>query len=145
MTETRLLVANGPGLAEPTGDVTLQRIHESCSALCEALGVGLDFRQTDDVDELSRWLVTGQSEFDAIIINPVAPTLAPTTDLKKCHIAMAALQKPAVEVHLVNIFDSAAPARKPLPGQDGSLGFVCGLGIDGYLLAIKAMTRKLSS
>ena len=137
------MVANGPGLAEAVGGVTLQQIHDQCAALCKELGVGLDFRQTDDVDELSRWLVIDQSAFDAIIINPIGPSLAATADLKKCHIAMAALQKPAVEVHLANIFGAEATATNPLPGQDGKLGFVCGLGIHGYLLAIKALAARV--
>ncbi len=143
MSETRLLVANGPGLAEATGAVSLQQVHERCFALCADLGVTLDFRQTDDVDELSRWLVSEQGDFDAIIINPVAPALAATADLGKCRTAMAALQKPAIEVHLSNIFRSDAGASDPLPGADGNLGLVCGLGINSYLLAIKAMAGRL--
>lgn len=154
MTGNSFLVLNGPGLADLSagegryGDITLERIRDKCSALCEQLGVGLDFRQTDDDEEMSRWIAKDSANFAALIINPVGYVGAGTVDSEMYRSAITMivdLKKPIVEVHITNIFRDRSELARPLQRPEGEMGFICGLGIHGYLLAIRAVQQRLQS
>lgn len=135
-----LLILNGPGLAEPSGgDVTLEQIQRESETLCEELGMNLDFRQTDDPNELSRWITEDSRRFDALIINPADGYGSDDEALK----AMRDLGRPMIEVHLTNVFQSGTEHAKPMQGPNGETGFICGLGLHGYLLGIKAVAKRL--
>ena len=153
MNDYTLLMLNGPGLADlSAGDdrygVTLKQIRDESAALCAELGMNVEFRQTDDQDEMFRWIARDSDHFDALIINPVGDLKSGTVDFDRCSSAikkMAHLNKPVVEVRLTNIFRQSDELTKPLQGPEGEMGFVCGLGIHGYLLGIKAVAKRLQS
>ncbi|MES9899622.1 MAG: type II 3-dehydroquinate dehydratase [Sedimenticola sp.] len=155
MTDKTLLVLNGPGLAElgdhdgnTYGNLTLDLIRDECTLLCEQLGVKLDFRQTDDEEEMFRFIAKDSEDFDALIINPVGYSRAASVEFEMYRMAIktiAHLKKPVIEVHLENIFQEGAEITKPLQAPEGEMGFICGLGINSYLLAIKAVVRRLST
>jgi 3-dehydroquinate dehydratase-2 len=137
-----ILILNGPGLTDPSGgDVTLEQIQKESETLCEELGINLDFRQTDDPEELSRWITEDSGSFDALIINP---TDGPGSDDETLN-TVRDLDRPVMEVHLTNVFKSDAEHVKPMRGPDGRTGFICGLGLHGYLLGIKAVAKRLQS
>ncbi len=114
MTDKTLLVLNGPGLAElgdhdgnTYGNLTLDLIRDECTLLCEQLGVKLDFRQTDDEEEMFRFIAKDSEDFDALIINPVGYSRAASVEFEMYRMAIktiAHLKKPVIEVHLENIF-----------------------------------------
>ena len=144
-----LLVLNGPGLADLSadgncnGDLTLEKIRVQCSALCKQLGVGLDFRQTDDQEEMIRWITKESENFGALIINPVGYARAGAVDFDKYRSALEMLKKRIVEVHITNIFREGSELIRPLQGPEGETGFISGLGIQGYLLAIRTLAKQL--
>jgi 3-dehydroquinate dehydratase-2 len=152
MKDQTLLILNGPGLAdlsiggERYGNITLEQIRDACSALCNELGMDIEFRQTDDIDKMFRWIAEDSENFSALIINPVGYLAAHTVDFDMYHAAIKMIahrHKPIVEVHLTNIFRDGAELTKPLQGPEGEMGFVCGLGIHSYLLGIKAVAKRL--
>lgn len=152
MQEPALLVLNGPGLADLSdsryGNLTLEQVRNECSALCEQLGVGLEFRQTDDVEEMLRWISNDSGNFAALIINPIGYAATGTVDIDSYLSAIemiAELEKPVVEVHMTNIFHDDSTQARPMQGPDDDMGFVCGLGVPGYLLAIKAVEKRLQN
>lgn len=154
MTEKALLILNGPGLADPGvggdsyGNITLEQIHGECAALCENSGISLEFRQTEDEDEILRWIATDADGYDALIINPVSNAKAGTVDLKKVESTITKIArpgKPIVEVRLTNIFRDGAELTGPLQGPEGTMGFVCGLGLHSYLFGITAIAKRLQS
>ena len=124
---------NGPGLARPgscDGDLTLKRIHDECSTLCKKLAIELDFRQTDDDDEMARLITQGNMDFNALVINPAGS--APNIEL----------DIPVIEVHTSNIFRQDSETTRPLQPPDATPGFISGLGLHSYLLAIKALHKR---
>jgi 3-dehydroquinate dehydratase-2 len=154
MKDPTLLILNGPGLPDPDahgnkrGNLTLEQIRDECSALCDELRMGLEFRQADDQDELFRWIAQDSDHFDALIINPAGHVKAGTVDADTYVPAitmMARQNKPVIEIHLTNIFRESAELTTPLQGPEGGIGFICGLGLQGYLLAIKACAKRLQA
>ncbi len=130
-----ILILNGSGLA----DSTLESIRALCQARCEQADLKLDFHQTDDEEEMSRWITNDSENFDALIINPVEFKI-----YRSAIKTIAHLKKPIIEVHMNNIFHSEAGLTKPLQVPEAELGFICGMGIQSYLLAISAVERRLT-
>lgn len=147
MQSKKLLILNGPGLAdlgEP--DLSLAVIERECQKLCEQLGLQMEFRQTDGTDQLHDWVASDGSDFDAFIINPVCSPDASTFEACRASIQqMAELNKPVVEVHLTNILSGDASLSEPLQTPAGEVGFIAGLGLNGYLLAIKSIAVKIGA
>jgi 3-dehydroquinate dehydratase-2 len=154
MTGIKLLILNGPGLGDLSdfdgknyGGLSLEGIQKECSILCEQLGIQLDFRQTDDEIEMFNFIAKDSEAYDALIINPVGYSRAASVEFEMYHSAIltiAHLKKPVIEVHITNIFKPEAEITKPLQVPEGNMGFISGLGISGYLLAIKAVNKRLN-
>lgn len=152
MADRKILILNGPGLsatiadADRHGDITLDQIRDACAALCDELHMSLEFRQTDDMDELVQWITKDSEHYDALIINPAAGN----TDIDIGRISsaiesMAYPTIPIIEVRLTNVFrDNDDPATL-VRGPAGRMGFISGLGIRGYLLSIKAVAQRLEN
>ena len=148
----KLLIINGPGLSDlsnynETGydDLTLDAVQQKCSETCEGLGLEMDFRQNDNESELLSVLIEDIDNFDALIINPAGHSQASSIDLDMYSAVINKITnqgKPVVEVRIENIFKQGN--SKPLQGPESGVGFVGGLGMHSYLLAIKAINKKLS-
>jgi len=144
---------NGPGLSDLSnfnemgyGHLTLDIVRKKCAETCKIFGLKMDFRQTDDEAELSRFLKDGIEDFDALIINPTGYSHAPTIDfvIYSSAIKMITQQnKPVIEVHISNIFQQDVENTKPIHAPKCEVGFVSGLGIHSYDLAIRAVNKKL--
>jgi len=150
MMDKIVLVVNGPGLADLNaagdryGGVTLEQIQDESAKLCAELGMKLEFRQTDDQDEMFRWITS--ETFDALIINPNGHPKSGSADSDMFRSAIdmiADTNKPVIDVRLTNIFRQGGETSKPLQRSEGQMGFICGLGLKSYLLAIRAVARRL--
>jgi len=149
----RLLIINGPGLSDlsnynETGydDLTLDAVQQKCSETCEGLGLEMDFRQNDNESELLSVLIEDIDNFDALIINPAGHSQASSIGLDMYSTVINKITnqgKPVVEVRIENIFKQGN--NKPLPGPESGVGFVGGLGMHSYVLAIKAINKKISN
>jgi len=145
---------NGPGLSDLSnfnemgyGHLTLDIVRKKCAETCKILGLKMDFRQTDDEAELSRFLIEGIEDFDALIINPVGHSHASSVDYTIYSSAIKTItrqNKPVIEVHISNIFQQGVENTKPIHVPKCEVGFVSGLGIHSYDLAIRAVNKKLS-
>ena len=139
----RILFLNGPnlnmlGTREPEiyGSETLDEIRGQCADKAAALGLGLDFRQSNSESELVGWLQQARGAFDGIIINPAAFTHTSVAILD----ALVLTELPVVEIHLSNIF-RREDFRQRSYVSAAAHGVVCGFGSHGYLLALEAMGR----
>ncbi len=154
MANKKLLILNGPGLADLSdfdgnsyGNITLDRIRDECLELCERLNIRLDFRQTENEDEMFRFIAKDSENYDGLIINPIGYSRAAKIEFEMFRSAIkmiAHLKKPVIEVHITNIFSLGVEITKPLQAPEGEMGFICGLGVHSYLLAIEAIDRRLS-
>ena len=149
----RLLIINGPGLSDlsnynETGydDLTLDAVQQKCSETCEGLGLEMDFCKNDSESELLSVLIEDIDNFDALIINPAGNSQSSSIGLDMYSTVINKITnqgKPVVEVRIENIFKQGN--NKPLQGPESGVGFVGGLGMHSYLLAIKAINKKLSN
>lgn len=152
MTKT-VLILNGPGLADTPHyrdrhgrATTLADIEAECAALGTKLGLELDFRQTNDQDEMFRWIAKDSEHFDGVIINPVGHSRASIQvfELYRSAIQMIAnFKKPIIEVHISNIYQQVDEITQPAHEPVGDMGFICGFGKHSYLLALRAIAHKL--
>ncbi|MBU3693984.1 MAG: type II 3-dehydroquinate dehydratase [Rhodocyclaceae bacterium] len=144
----RVLVLHGPNLnllgrREPAhyGLVTLDDINTQLAALGVDLGVQVEALQSNHegqlVDRIQAAAVDG-TRF--ILINPAAYTHT-SVALRD---ALAAVAIPFIEVHLSNVFAREA-FRHHSYLSDLAAGVICGLGAQGYLLALRAAATQLAA
>lgn len=136
-----VFVLNGPnlnmlGLREPSiyGGKSLREIGEDCVARGKALGLTVDFRQTNHEGVLVDWIQEAAGGAVGIVLNPGAYTHTSVA----VHDAIRAGGRPVIEVHLSNIF-AREPFRHHSYVSPVAAGVICGLGPEGYLLALDAL------
>jgi len=144
---SRVLVLNGPnlnmlGVREPSiyGRDTLDDVARNCAAKAGKLGLELDFRQSNLEGELVTWIQQARGTAAGIIINPGAYGHTSIALLDALLIA----ELPVIEVHLSNIFRREEFRHHTYVSQAAS-GVICGLGAQGYLLALDALATLLNS
>jgi 3-dehydroquinate dehydratase-2 len=143
-----VLVLNGPnlnllGTREPElyGRETLQDIEQRLRASAEGSEVGLEFFQGNDEGGLvDRIHQAARDGVDFILINPAAYTHTSVA----IRDALAAVRIPFIEVHLSNIH-AREPFRHRSYVSDIAIGTICGLGSQGYELALAYALRKLTA
>ena len=143
----RILVLNGPnlnmlGIREPSlyGHDTLDEIREMCARRAEALGLNIDFRQSNHEGELVEWIQEARSACAGIIINPAGFTHTSVAILD----ALLLIEVPVIEVHISNIF-----RREDFRGHSyisqAATGMITGLGARGYVLAVDAVADFIAA
>ncbi len=143
----KILLLNGPnlnmlGVREPEvyGTSTLADIERMCRKRTDALGVALDFRQSNSEAELVGWIQTARGSCDALIINPAAFTHSSIAILD----ALSMLDIPIIELHLSN-FHRRESFRHQSYVSMVAAGIICGFGESGYELAIDAAARMIGT
>lgn len=141
-----ILVLNGPnlnmlGVRQPEiyGRATLGDIEAACRERAEALGLTVDFRQSNIEGELVAWLHEARDVADGIVINAGAYTHTSIALLD----ALTICELPVIEVHISNIF-AREEFRHHSYISRAARGVICGLGPDGYLYALDALARLLT-
>ncbi|MDD5298038.1 MAG: type II 3-dehydroquinate dehydratase [Rhodocyclaceae bacterium] len=144
--ETRILVLHGPNLnllgnREPDiyGRTTLSDIHTTMDSRARASGVRLESFQSNHEGELiDRVQAAASEDVRFIIINPAAYTHT-SVALRD---ALAAVKIPFIEVHLSNVH-AREDFRRHSYFSDIAVGVICGLGHQGYELALEFALRRL--
>ena len=140
-----VFVLNGPnlnllGVRDPSiyGRDTLGDIEERCAARAAALDLELDFRQTNHEGQLVDWIQEARESADGIILNAGALTHTSVALLD----ALSAAELPVIEVHLSNIFRRESFRHHSYVSLAAS-GVICGLGAQGYELALDAIANLI--
>ena len=142
---TQVFVLNGPNLnllgkREPGlyGTGTLADIEKACRAKGKALGLSVDFRQTNVEGVLVDWIQEAGEKAGGIVLNPGAYTHTSVA----LHDAIRGTGLPVIEVHLSNIF-AREPFRHHSYVSPVAVGVICGLGPQGYTLALDALAVRI--
>jgi 3-dehydroquinate dehydratase II len=142
-----ILVLNGPnlnllGTREPAiyGPASLADIEEACRRHSKPLGFELDFRQSNHEGQLIDWIQAARGQMAGIVINPGGLSHSSIALLD----ALLAVGLPVVEVHLSNIFKRESYRRHSFVSE-GARGVICGLGPQGYLLALDALAEIIGT
>jgi 3-dehydroquinate dehydratase-2 len=136
-----VFILNGPnlnllGVREPAvyGQDTLGDIEERCTARAASLNLQLDFRQTNHEGQLVDWIHEARESADGIVLNAGALTHTSVAVLD----ALSAADLPVIEVHLSNIFRRESFRHHSYVSLAAN-GVICGLGPQGYELALEAI------
>lgn len=139
-------VLNGPNLnmlgkREPAiyGRDSLDDVRKRTEARAKALGLAIDFRQSNSEGELIGWVQQARDSAAGLIVNAGGLTHTSIALLD----ALQAAELPVVEVHLSNIF-RREDYRHHSYVSLAAKGVICGLGAKGYELAVEAMADILA-
>ena len=142
----KFLVLHGPNLnllgqREPEiyGATTLDDINMRLAELAQADGHELDSMQSNAEHELVSAIQAARQQYDFILINPAAFTHTSVA----IRDALAAVAIPFIEIHLSNVHRREA-FRQQSYFSDLAVGVICGLGAQGYELALQAATKQLN-
>ena len=130
------------GTREPEvyGSVTLSDINVSLARLAEGAGVDLEsFQSNHEGALIERIHAAREQGVGAIIINPAAYTHT-SVALRD---ALAAVAIPFVEVHLSNVH-ARESFRHRSYFSDLAVGVICGLGAEGYRLALDYVLTRIN-
>lgn len=141
----KILILNGPnlnllGTREPEiyGAETLADVERACKAYGRKIALKVDFRQSNNEGELVQWIQDARKDCGAIVINAGAYTHTSVAILD----ALLAVSLPVIEVHLSNIY-KRDEFRHHSYISKAATGVICGLGSQGYLLALDALADRL--
>lgn len=141
MTRPIVFILNGPNLnllgeREPEiyGHTTLAEIQAACAARAEALGLGVDFRQTNFEGVLIESVHEARKMAAGIIINPAGLTFTSIAVLD----ALKMFDGPKIELHISNVHKREAIYHASLVSRTAT-AVMAGLGPSGYGIALDAM------
>ncbi len=145
MVDRPVHILNGPNLnllgsREPEiyGTSTLADIERMCAARLGEYDLEMKFDQSNDEGALVDMVQAARSTARGLILNAGAYTHTSIA----LHDALQALEIPAIEVHLSNIF-AREPFRHHSYISPTVQGIICGLGPKGYLLAVDAIATLI--
>lgn len=140
----KILVINGPnlnmlGIREPGiyGKQSFEALEEFIKTSAENLGADVSLFQSNHEGEIVDVIQSAYGVFDAIVINPAAYTHTSVAILD----ALKAVGLPTVEVHLSDI-NSREEFRRHSYVSLAAEKTICGLGFDGYKLALEYLCNK---
>jgi 3-dehydroquinate dehydratase-2 len=135
----KILIIHGPNLnllgkreSDIYGNKTLDEINSLLRKLAKELKVELDIKQSNHEGEIVD-IIQGSKNCAALVINPAAYTHTSVA----IRDAIAAIEVPAVEVHLSNIHKREEFRHTSLIAPV-AYGQISGFGYESYLLGLRA-------
>ena len=143
----KIIIINGPNLnllgereQSQYGSITFEELKNICKEKSKELKIDMDFQQSNIEGEIVTIIQEARNKYDGIIINAAGFTHTSVA----IRDAMAIYNKPSIELHISNIYKREDFRHKSML-SDVVTGVICGLGSNGYILAIKAMHNFLKN
>tara|TARA_Y100000817_G_scaffold307051_1_gene293020 strand:+ start:478 stop:927 length:450 start_codon:yes stop_codon:yes gene_type:complete len=142
-----ITIINGPNLnllgereQSQYGSTTFDGLKKICLERAKTLNINLDFVQSNVEGEIVTIIQNSRNKCDGIIINAAGFTHTSVA----IRDALTIFKKPMIELHISNIFKREEFRHKSMI-SDVVTGVICGLGSNGYILAINAMQDLLKN
>ena len=143
----KIIIINGPNLnllgereQSQYGKITFDDLKNICLEHSKKIGIKLDFQQSNVEGEIVTKIQNARKEYDGIIINAAGYTHTSVS----IRDALEIFKKPTIELHISNIYKREEFRQKSLISNVVT-GIICGLGSNGYILAINAMHELLKN
>jgi 3-dehydroquinate dehydratase-2 len=141
-----ILIINGPNLnmlgtrqPEIYGSTTLADVEAMCRRRAESRGLTITFRQSNSETEIVEWIQGAITSVAGIIINPAAFTHTSVAILD----ALNMVKAPIIELHISNPHKREAFRHHSFV-TFAATALICGLGVNGYPIAVEAMADLLA-
>ena len=145
--KNNIIVINGPNLNllgerehSQYGSVTYDELRNNCLKYSKTLAINIEFTQSNIEGEIVTIIQEAKKKYDGLIINAAGFTHTSVA----IRDALAIFKKPSIELHISNIHKREEFRHKSM-GSDVVTGIICGLGTNGYILAINAMHELLKN
>ena len=145
--KNNIIVINGPNLnllgereQSQYGSVTFDELKNNCLKYSKSLEINIEFTQSNIEGEIVTIIQEAKKKYDALIINAAGFTHTSVA----IRDALAIFKKPSIELHISNIHKREEFRHKSMI-SDVVTGIICGLGVNGYILAINAMHELLKN
>jgi 3-dehydroquinate dehydratase II len=140
----RVYVFNGPNLGrlgsrqvDIYGLTSYAGLVDLCTDTGSRLGLDVEVRQTDAEHEMLGWLHAAADDQAPVVLNPGAWSHYSYALRDACSL----LRAPLVEVHISNIH-AREQFRHHSVVSAVATGVICGLGVDGYRLALHHLAAR---
>ena len=145
--KNNIIVINGPNLnllgereQSQYGSVTFDELKNNCLKYSKSLEINIEFTQSNIEGEIVTIIQKAKEKYDRLIINAAGFTHTSVA----IRDALAIFKKPSIELHISNIYKREEFRHKSMI-SDVVTGIICGLGANGYILAINAMHELLKN
>ena len=142
-----IIIINGPNLnllgereQSQYGSITFEELKKNCLNKAKELKINIDFTQSNIEGEIVTIVQEARKKYDGIIINAAGFTHTSVS----IRDALEIFKKPIIELHISNIYKREKFRHKSLI-SDIATGVICGMGANGYILAINAMHELLKN
>ena len=142
-----IIVINGPNLnllgereQSQYGSVTYDELKNNCLKYSKSLEINIEFTQSNIEGEIVTIIQEAKEKYDGLIINAAGFTHTSVA----IRDSLAIFKKPSIELHISNIYKREEFRHKSMI-SDVVTGIICGLGANGYILAINAMHELLKN
>ena len=143
----KIIILNGPNLnllgereKNQYGNLTLKDIEKNCNEYANKNDIKLSMFQSNIEGELVEKIQNSRNDQDGLIINAGGYTHTSVA----IHDALKILKIPIIELHISNIYNREEFRHKSLISKVAR-GIICGLGADGYNMALIAMKKFLKN
>jgi len=140
-----ILIINGPNLnllgereQSQYGSITFDQLKKNCLEKAKELNISLDFVQSNVEGEIVTLIQEARKNYEGLIINAAGFTHTSVA----IRDALDIFKKPSIELHISNIYKREEFRHKSMISAVVK-GIICGLGANGYILAINAMHELL--
>jgi len=142
-----IIIINGPNInllgereQSQYGSITYDDLKNKCVKYSKNLGVNIEFTQSNIEGEIVTIIQKAKEKFDGLIINAAGFTHTSVA----IRDALTIFKKPTIELHISNIYKREEFRHKSMI-SDVVTGIICGLGSNGYILAINAMHELIEN
>ena len=142
-----IIILNGPNLnllgereQSQYGSVTYGELKNNCLKYSKSLEINIELTQSNIEGEIVSLIQESNKKFDGLIINAAGYTHTSVA----IRDALVIFKKPSIELHISNIYKREEFRHKSMI-SDVVTGIICGLGTNGYILAINAMHELLKN
>ena len=145
--KNNIIVINGPNLnllgereQSQYGSINYEDLKKKCIKYSKDLEINVDFTQSNIEGEIVTLIQEARKKYDGLIINAAGFTHTSVS----IRDALAIFKKPSIELHISNIYKREEFRHKSMISGVVT-GVICGLGANGYILAINAMHELLKN
>ena len=143
--KNNIIVINGPNLnllgereQSQYGSIKYEDLKNKCLKHSKNLNINIDFTQSNIEGEIVTLIQDARKKYGGLIINAAGFTHTSIA----IRDALVIFKKPSIELHISNIYKREKFRHKSMISSVVT-GVICGLGANGYILAINAVQELL--